>query len=63
VLFWARMEAGLSQGELAAEVRASRQTICAIERCARTPSLNLALALAGRLDRSVEELFAPTDLR
>jgi putative transcriptional regulator len=60
--YWARVEAGLSQGELAAEVHACRQTISDIERRTRTPSVSLALALAGRLGRTVEELFAPTDL-
>jgi DNA-binding XRE family transcriptional regulator len=61
--FWARVCAGLSQGELAAEVSTSRQTISEIERAVRTPSVSLALALAHRLDLSVEDLFAPTDLR
>jgi putative transcriptional regulator len=61
--FWARVYAGLSQGELAAEVCTSRQTISAIERAVRTPSVSLALALARRLDVSVEDLFAPNDLR
>lgn len=57
------MRAGLSQGELAADVHTCRQTICEIERLKRIPSVSLALALAWRLDRTVEELFGPADLR
>ena len=63
VLWWARIHAGLSQGELAAEVHASRQTICELENLKRTPSVSLALALAQRLDHTVEELFGAADLR
>ena len=62
-LWWARVRAGLTQAQLAAEVASCRQTISDLERCARMPSVGLALALAYRLDRSVEELFGPTGLR
>ena len=47
----------LSQAELAVEIGVSRQTINAIERGRWSPSLGLAIALARRLDTTVEELF------
>jgi putative transcriptional regulator len=52
-----RIRALLSQGELATEIGVSRQTINAIERGRWSPSLRLAIALARRLDTTVEELF------
>jgi len=48
---------GLSQGELAAAVDVSRQTINSIEKGRYTPSLPLALALARFFDTTVEEMF------
>ena len=59
----ARLWAGLSQDELAAIVGATRETISAVERGASLPSVSLALALAGALDTTVEELFAADELR
>jgi putative transcriptional regulator len=53
-----RSVAMLSQAELATEIGVSRQTINAIERGRWSPSLRLAIALAKRLDTTVEELFA-----
>jgi putative transcriptional regulator len=53
----------LSQQELADAVSASRQTISDIERGAAIPSVSLALAIARRLNRSVEQLFASAALR
>ena len=50
-------EKGLSQGELAASVDVSRQTINSIEKERYTPSLPLALALARYFATSVEEMF------
>lgn len=50
---------GLSQGELAAAVDVTRQTINAIERERYDPSLELAFALADYFDCRVEELFDP----
>jgi putative transcriptional regulator len=47
----------LSQGELAAAVDVSRQTINSIEKGRYTPSLPLALALARFFDTTVEEMF------
>jgi len=54
---------GLSQEELAAAVGTSRRTISSLERARSTPSLTLAVALAQRLDVSVEELFPESDRR
>jgi len=47
----------LSQGQLAAAVRVSRQTINSIEQGRYTPSLPLALALARFFETTVEEMF------
>ena len=52
-----RTERGLSQGELAATVEVSRQTINSIEQDRYTPSLPLALALARFFDTTVEAMF------
>ena len=48
---------GLSQGQLAAALDVSRQTINSIEQERYTPSLPLALALARFFGRTVEEVF------
>lgn len=48
---------GLSQGELAAAVAVSRQTINSIEVGRYIPSLPLALSLARYFGHSVEEIF------
>jgi putative transcriptional regulator len=48
---------GLSQGQLAAALDVSRQTINSIEQERYTPSLPLALALARYFDTTVEEMF------
>jgi putative transcriptional regulator len=52
-----RAARGLSQGELAAAVAVSRQTINSIEKGRYTPSLPLALALARLFETTVEEMF------
>jgi putative transcriptional regulator len=52
-----RTERGLSQGELAAAVEVSRQTINSIEKERYTPSLPLALTLARYFGSTVEEMF------
>jgi putative transcriptional regulator len=59
----ARIWAGLSQADLAAIVGASRATISSIERGRSIPSVTLALAVAGALGTTVEELFAADVLR
>ena len=53
----ARAAAGLTQAELAAAAGVTRQTVVAVEAGDYAPSVYLALALAERLGRSVEELF------
>jgi putative transcriptional regulator len=52
-----RTDRGLSQGDLARDLRVSRQTVNAIETERYTPSLPLALTLAEFFDVSVEYLF------
>jgi putative transcriptional regulator len=52
-----RSARGLSQGELAAAVNVSRQTINSIEKGRYVPSLPLALALARYFETSVEAMF------
>lgn len=52
-----RVERGLSQGALAAEMGVSRQTINAIETGRYSPSLPLAIRLARFLGKPVEEIF------
>ena len=52
-----RTERRLSQGQLAAALSVSRQTINSIEQDRYTPSLPLALALARFFDTRVEEVF------
>ena len=53
----ARAERGLSQGELARIAGVTRQTISSIENCQYNPSTLLALTLALRLDKHVDDLF------
>ena len=52
-----RADLGLSQGELAAALGVSRQTINSIEKGRYVPSLPLALALARYFETTVEEMF------
>jgi putative transcriptional regulator len=52
-----RAARGLSQGQLAAAMQVSRQTINSIEQERYTPSLPLAIALARFFERPVEEVF------
>lgn len=56
-----RTERGLSQGDLAAAMNVSRQTINSIEQERYTPSLPLALALARFFQTSVEAIFDARD--
>lgn len=53
----ARAEKSLSQEELAALAGVTRQTISSIETGQYNPSALLALILARRLDKRVEDLF------
>jgi putative transcriptional regulator len=52
-----RTRRGLAQGQLAAAMGVSRQTINSIENDRYTPSLPLAIALARFFGRPVEEVF------
>ena len=52
-----RTDRGLSQGQLAAALEVSRQTINSIENDRYTPSLPLAMALARYFGVTVEEMF------
>jgi putative transcriptional regulator len=56
-----RTERGLSQGDLAAALDVSRQTINSIEQERYTPSLPLALALARFFQTTVEAIFDAGD--
>ena len=56
-----RTARGLSQGQLAAALAVSRQTINSIETGRYDPSLPLALALARYFETTVEEMFDASD--
>ncbi|TFV62279.1 transcriptional regulator [Geodermatophilus sp. DF01-2] len=53
----ARTATGLTQAELAGAVGVTRQTVVAVEAGDYAPSVYLALAIAARLGRTVEQLF------
>jgi putative transcriptional regulator len=50
---------GWSQGELAAALEVSRQTVNALERGKYDPSLPLAFKIARLFGRRIEEIFTP----
>lgn len=52
-----RENRGLSQGQLAEELRVSRQTVNAVETGRYLPSLPLAFAIARFFGRPIEEIF------
>jgi putative transcriptional regulator len=52
-----RLKKGVTQEGLAEKMRVSRQTIIAIEKGNYTPSVLLALKLAGFFSMPVEKLF------
>lgn len=52
-----RAELEFTQGELAAKVGCTRQTIAFIEKGEFMPSITLALKLAAALSTSIEKLF------
>ena len=56
-----RTARGLSQAELAVELKVSRQTVNAIETGRYLPSLPLAIALARFFEATVEEVFHADD--
>lgn len=56
-----RIEAGLTQAELAGRARVSRQLVGAVETGRHLPRVDAAMALAAALDVEVAELFGSTD--
>ena len=56
-----RESRGLNQGQLAQELRVSRQTVNAIETGRYLPSLPLAFAIGRLFDRPIEEIFHDDD--
>jgi putative transcriptional regulator len=54
-----RAERSWSQGELAAQLGVSRQTVNAIETGRYDPSLPLAFVIAGLFARRIEDIFTP----
>lgn len=52
-----RAERGVTQEDLAAKVNVSRQTIIALEKGNYTPSILLALKIAGFFSIPVEKIF------
>jgi putative transcriptional regulator len=53
----ARTALGMTQADLAGEVGVTRQTVVAVEAGDYAPSVYLAMAIAGRLGGTVEQLF------
>ena len=58
-----RESRGLSQGELAARLSVSRQSVNSIETGRYTPSLPLAIAIGRFFGRPVEEVFHDDERR
>jgi DNA-binding XRE family transcriptional regulator len=54
-----RLECALTQRQLAERAGVSRQLVAAVEAGRNTPAVDAALALAGALGATVEELFEP----
>lgn len=57
----ARIEKGFTQIELAKEVGVTRQTIGLIEKNEYNPSLNLCIAIARALGKTLDDLFWEDD--
>ncbi len=56
----ARALRDMSQSELAAKVKVSRQTIIAIESGDYNPTINLCIAICKALDKTLDDLFWET---
>jgi putative transcriptional regulator len=54
-----RAQRGWTQGDLAKELRVSRQTVNAIEASRYDPSLPLAFVIAKLFKLRIEEIFRP----
>lgn len=57
----ARVEKSLTQEQLASRVSVARQTIGLIEKGKYNPSLNLCIAIANVLDKTLDDLFWEDD--
>lgn len=57
----ARIKVSMKQDELASITGVTRQTIGLIEKGNYNPSLNLCIALAKALDKTLDELFWEVD--
>ncbi len=57
----ARIKVSMKQDELAKVTGVTRQTIGLIEKGNYNPSLNLCIALAKALDKTLDELFWEVD--
>jgi putative transcriptional regulator len=55
-----RIQAGMTQADLAAALKVSRQTVISIENERYLPSLPLAFRIARLFEVPLEELFEPT---
>lgn len=53
----ARMEKGLTQSELASKIGVTRQTVGLIEKGDYNPTLQLCIAIAKELDKTLNDLF------
>lgn len=53
----ARLEAGMTQQELADKAEVTRQTISLIEKGEYNPSLNLCLEICYAVNKSLDDLF------
>lgn len=56
-----RTQCGMSQAELAAALRVSRQTVISIENGRYSPSLPLAFRIARLFDSTVDKMFDPQE--
>ncbi|MDU0154709.1 helix-turn-helix transcriptional regulator [Bacillus cabrialesii] len=53
----ARVEKGWTQAQLAQQVQVTRQTIGLIEKGKYNPTLQLCIAIAEALDKTLDQLF------
>ncbi|NIK12124.1 helix-turn-helix transcriptional regulator [Alkalibacillus almallahensis] len=58
----ARVQKDYTQEQLAKRVNATRQTIGLIEKGKYNPSLNLCIAIAKELDKTLDDLFWEDEL-
>ncbi|MCM3214038.1 helix-turn-helix transcriptional regulator [Niallia taxi] len=56
-----RMKTSMTQEQLARNVGVTRQTIGLIEKGMYNPSLNLCIAIAKQLNKTLDELFWEVD--